>query len=268
MTVRNGHKTLEAALDSICNQTMTNWEAVIVDDGSTDSTASILASYANKDPRFKSITTQGIGRGHALNLALKSAAAELIANLDADDLCHPERLEIQAQVMEKRSDISLLSTRHVVIGAGETPGWQTYNGQSGDAPFLDLSRLLLLVNVIDHSSVMFRKQSILAIGGYDAARRWLFDYELWLRLLENKLSVHEIGLVLAAKRIHADQSFERHNRWAYLLSAITLHYKKFLRIRPPLKYWVAPLARLAWAAMPTSLRSMIGRHLKSTDARA
>ena len=88
-TVKNGSKTIASVLESVQEQSLHEWEMIVVDDGSTDDTSKIVREYADADSRIRLISTDGVGRGRALNLALAHARAEHVANIDADDPCHP-----------------------------------------------------------------------------------------------------------------------------------------------------------------------------------
>src|SRR5690625_519263 len=94
-TVKNGEKTIKETLKSVIDQTLKNWEFIIVDDGSEDNTLNILKTIEKTDARFKIVKTSGIGRGKALNLALHYSKGKYVANIDADDLMHPQKLSIQ-----------------------------------------------------------------------------------------------------------------------------------------------------------------------------
>jgi glycosyltransferase involved in cell wall biosynthesis len=80
-TARNAAATIEATIQSTLDQDFRNWEMIIVDDGSTDATASIVNRFAEADPRIRLIATPGVGRGRALNLALAAARSDLVANI-------------------------------------------------------------------------------------------------------------------------------------------------------------------------------------------
>lgn len=109
MPVYNGEKTIEVAIRSILIQTYTNWQCVIINDCSTDSTQQILAKYCN-DTRFKIIhLKENKGRGNARQLAINNADGQYLAFLDADDFYHPEKIHKQVEILEKAANISLVS---------------------------------------------------------------------------------------------------------------------------------------------------------------
>jgi teichuronic acid biosynthesis glycosyltransferase TuaG len=122
-TARNASLTIEMTLQSIERQTFGSWEMIIVDDGSTDHTPAIVEPYERRDSRMRLIRTPGLGRARALNNALSHARAEFVANLDADDLSHPQRLSIQYQTMRNDPKITLLCTDILSVRLNEQPVW-------------------------------------------------------------------------------------------------------------------------------------------------
>lgn len=108
MPVYNGEKTIKLALASLLNQSYTNWECVIVNDGSTDGTRKILDSL--KDPRFRVFNLdKNCGRGVARDEALKWSEGDYLAYLDADDMMHKDKLKVQVEFMETNPDIQMVS---------------------------------------------------------------------------------------------------------------------------------------------------------------
>ena len=176
MSVYNGERYLRESVDSIHNQTYTDFEFIIIDDGSTDSTQSIIDEYAAKDKRI--ITMQNNQRIHltkSLNLGLKKARGIYIARQDADDISLPERLKTQIEYMEKNSEVGILGTsaeyidgigKHIKISLKQTNrniiGWE-----------------LLFHNPLIHSSVIFKSELVRSLGGYDEGFLRSQDYALW-----------------------------------------------------------------------------------------
>ncbi len=102
LPVRNEERFLPAALDSIFRQTFTDWELVAVDDGSCDATPAILAGAAQRDPRVRVLRPSARGLVPALNAGLDACRAPLVARMDADDISHPRRLELQATFLSEQ----------------------------------------------------------------------------------------------------------------------------------------------------------------------
>lgn len=223
MTVRNGLPMVREAIESLQRQTYPNWEAVIVDDGSTDGTLEVLKDEAERDPRLVVIATSGIGRGKALNLAVSHTRGEYIANLDADDLAHPQRAEIQQRFLARADTSAALVACHAVyFETLQDFVWEAI-GDTGTSE--DVTARLKRSNPFGHSSVMMRKRALLRAGGYDEVRTRQIDYELWGRLARHGYRLHKLDAKLSAKRIHALQSYENKNRLRYLISSVLLQRK-------------------------------------------
>lgn len=186
LPVRNEEQFLPAALDSLYRQTMTSWELVCVDDGSTDATPSILAGAARRDPRVRIVKTAGRGLVAALNTGLAECRAPLVARMDGDDISHPRRLELQTVRMMAEPDLGLAACAfrhfprsHVRLGMESYEKWQN-SLDSHEA----IMRDLFVESPFVHPSVMFRKREVEAVGGYRKTG-WAEDYDLWLRLAAN-----------------------------------------------------------------------------------
>ena len=178
MSVYNGEKYLRESIDSILNQTFIDFEFLIINDGSTDSTRDIILSYV--DPRITLIDNEeNIGLSKSLNRVIQQARGEYIARQDGDDVSHPMRLENQYNFICKE-DCDVVFCRYDYLD---------WNGKqlSWISPFFTnenlFNALIALNDPIAHGSVMMKKDSIIKAGGYN--ERFLFsqDYELWLRLL-------------------------------------------------------------------------------------
>lgn len=179
----NAAGSLAAALDSLLAQTLTDFEIVAVDDGSTDGTPDILREYAARDARIKPLRLAHGGIARALNEGLACARGEYVARMDADDLCVPERLERQAALLEARADLGLVSclVRYggERIGAGYAAYVDWINSLVGHE---DISLHRFAESPLAHPSVMFRRELVERLDGY---REGPFpeDYDLWLRWL-------------------------------------------------------------------------------------
>ena len=252
MTVKNGRRWVSYAIESILAQTFRDWELVVVDDGSSDGTADVLRHYAG-DPRVKVLLTPGIGRAPALNLALSNCRSEYVANLDADDLAHPQRLEIQYACARQYPHIGLWSTDAVIIMGDEIPNWLPVSEES--IPVRDITSLLSFFNPINHSTVFARRSDLVDAGGYAPALRGQYDYDLWVRLAARGVRMAKVGLPLGAKRWHSSQSFEAGRHLRYAVDSVRIQLRANRALGGGLKGWGYALARLAWAMVPRPIRA-------------
>ena len=181
MCAYNAERYLEAALDSILQQTFSDFEFIIVDDGSTDRTAEILAAYARRDARIK-ILTNAINLSVPLstNRGFTVASGEYIARMDADDIAAPTRFEKQVRYLDANNDC-------VVVGAG----YQEINAHgkilktdSASAPAAILMLRALFRIPFIHSSIIFRRRNITENGiEFDTAFDGAADFDFLQRLM-------------------------------------------------------------------------------------
>ncbi|MEZ2457722.1 glycosyltransferase [Salinicoccus roseus] len=256
-TVKNGENTLDRTINSVMAQTYKNWEMIIIDDGSTDFTFEVLNHYSKICRKIYTFSTEGIGRGNALNKGISVSNGTLITILDADDLIHPEKLTLQVE-MFKENDIFLVSTDTEIIYESDSPKWE--DSKEGVIGFTDITKKILVKNIIHHSSVMMNKETLLRIGQYNTERTSQFDYELWLRAYDNNEKILNIDRKLTAKRIHSHQSYENRRRLKYILSSSMLQLKYNLKFKNYHLIIIFPV-RLIFGMLPFKKRQFIKKIL-------
>lgn len=201
MPVYNGEKYLREAVESILGQTFTDFEFIIVDDGSTDTTPTILEEYASKDHRITILTNEhNSGICVTLNRGLDAAQGEYIARMDADDISLPTRLEKQIAFMDKHLEVGALGTSLEVFAEGFAPyqfPMQTNPRQC---------RADMLFNTcMAHPSVVIRKCVLTEHGlNYDDHFRGVEDYHLWWRISQ-RADVCNLAEPLLRYRKHPQQ---------------------------------------------------------------
>ncbi len=187
----NAAGTIAETLASLTAQTFVDFEALVVDDGSCDATASIASS--NADPRIRVITTANAGVAAARNHAMSHATGSLVAFLDADDLWEPGKLERQVEALRLRPEAGVCVTGALRVGIDSRP--------LGAMPLAhpdDLTRALLFQSMIVGciSSGVVRKHLLDAIGGFNPAFSQCADWDLWLRLsLVTQFEIIDLPLV-------------------------------------------------------------------------
>jgi hypothetical protein len=199
MSVHNGERFLREAVESIIGQSFRNFEFIIIDDGSTDDSGSILDRYEKNDQRVKVIHQKNEGLISSLNRGCILARGKYIARIDADDVAVPDRLLWQVDFMEKHPEVGVLGGAVELIDAVGTP--------------LGICRNLLDDREIRsalpecpfwHTTVVMRRDVFIAVGGY----RKLFvdaeDHDLWLRLAE-RVRLANMNSVLVRYRVHPNQ---------------------------------------------------------------
>lgn len=200
MPVYNGNRYLRESIDSILNQTFTDFELIIIDDGSTDSTWEILSEYADQDQRVRLFKNEeNIGLINSLNKGLNLAKGNYIARQDADDVSLPKRFEKQIAVLDKHQKVILVSCDIEIINS---EGTLLGKLQRACDPKLVAWYLIFHNRIAGHSQVMFRRKPVLNLGGYSQINSYSEDYELWCRLAK----VDDIIIlpeVLLQQRMHS-----------------------------------------------------------------
>ena len=177
MGVYNGERYVRQAIESILNQSWRDFEFVIVNDGSTDATAAILASY--DDPRLIIVdneTNQGLAR--SLNIGLKRARGDYIARQDADDMSLPQRLDAQVRFLDAHPQITVVGSSLVEVDLAGIPRGKVTMPKNG----LVLRWHGIFQSPICHCAAMFRRATVLEQGAYLLLSE-AQDYDLWSRLL-------------------------------------------------------------------------------------
>ncbi len=201
LPVRNGAAFLDAALRSMLAQDGVEFEVLVIEDGSTDQTPSILARHANADRRIRVLATPRPGLVAALNHGMAMARHPFVARMDADDLAAPERLRLQAAALDRDDGLALVASGWRVIDAAGQVRRILHPPADPHALRAELDRR----NCLAHASVMLRRAAVLALGGYRPAFRLAEDYDLWLRLGERH-GMLALPEVLLDHREHAGQS--------------------------------------------------------------
>lgn len=178
MPVYNGEKYLEEAVASILSQTYANLELIAINDGSTDASPAILASF--KDPRLRIFHQENRGLSATLNRGIGLATGSYLARQDADDVSFPERVARQVEFLESHPDYCMVGTWSQILEE-DRPTERGHRHPAGNAA---LKFSLLFDNYFVHSSVMLRKSALDRVGLYSTAqKRQPEDYELWSRLM-------------------------------------------------------------------------------------
>lgn len=186
MTVYNGEQFLIAALKSLQAQTFQNWELVVFEHGSTDSSLDLLRSWP--DERLKLSTSDiNIGRTNALNSCLKMSRGELIAVLDADDLCQPERIRKQVEFLADNPKVGLVGSWSFVIDEKD----KLIKTVQPPQTHIELVRAIAVNDPIIHSSMMYRRSAVDEVGGYNRNLKYGQDFGLLIEVA----SIAEIAVI-------------------------------------------------------------------------
>jgi glycosyltransferase involved in cell wall biosynthesis len=180
--VYNGGGYFAAALDSILAQTFTDFECIVLDDGSTDGSGELAQRRALADPRLRVVRRENRGLVATLNELLALARGELIARMDADDIALPDRLERQVRFMAAHPEVACLGGAYILMDEGGRP-ITLVRPLLDDAAIQD-SSLRGHCN-ISHPTAMMRAELARALGGYRPEYYPAEDLDLWLRMGEH-----------------------------------------------------------------------------------
>jgi hypothetical protein len=201
MSVRDGERYLAAAIESVLTQTVRNLELVVVDDGSTDSSPEILASYAARDDRVVVHRHEAAGLATALNRGIGYARSPFIARLDADDVARPRRLELQLAYLARNPGTGVVGGAVAFVDDHDRQ-FAEVRYPTADA---EIRRAFSSTTPFVHSAVTMRREVFDAVGGYRPALLPAEDLDLWLRV-GAVCELANLAETVVSYRIHTGQS--------------------------------------------------------------
>lgn len=177
LPVYNAEKYLEESIDSILKQSYDHFELIIINDGSTDNSTSIIQKYKDKRIRSEHLNKNS-GLIHVLNFGLSLAKGEYVARMDADDICRPDRLAIQLQYIQKKNVDIVGSYIIHKGGSGKVVKFPHKNE--------DIKASMLFGNPMVHPAILFKRKLIdQHLFHYSTDWKHVEDYELWIRLMKD-----------------------------------------------------------------------------------
>jgi glycosyltransferase involved in cell wall biosynthesis len=196
-------------MDSILGQTFTDFEFIVIDDGSTDGSGEILEDYARRDDRIRILRQENAGVAAALNTGIAASLGRYVARMDSDDISLPERFALQVEYLDSHPECGLVGAFAELIDEdGEAYGVQTpaLTHESIDQALLGLGPS---AGKPLHNVVTMRALALEQIGPYDTKRAWVEDWDLFLRLAEH-WTMHTIPEVQVRYRAHVSQATTEH----------------------------------------------------------
>ncbi len=195
MCVYNDPRFVGHAIESILTQSFEDFEFVIVDDGSTDTTPSILEKYAFQDSRIRIFRQPNAGTTAAANYGLSLVRGKYVARIDSDDISYPHRLATEVQFLEQNPDVALVGGgAHIIDFEGRIVGLRNIVTSRPE-------RTLWHRCIYQQSDVMFRTEIVSKLGGYREKFRNAQDYDLWLRISETA-QIAKLDVILGQWRLN------------------------------------------------------------------
>jgi glycosyltransferase involved in cell wall biosynthesis len=231
MACYNEEKNISRAIESILSQTFTDFEFIIIDDGSFDKTSEIIEQYRSRDSRIRIIkNSENRGHAYSLNVGINAAKYELIARMDSDDESLPERFEYQFNFLRENPNIKVLGT-----------GASLYLKK--DNRFLrehflpefhkDIVKLKFKNTFVYHPSVMAYKEVLRNFGGYDTNYRKAEDVDLWLRIID-KVTFHNLQKPLIKYSVVPGYSYLNFKDYLKMFLVNMIRRNEFMRNIPKL----------------------------------
>ena len=203
LPVWNASATLPAALASIRRQTFTDWECLVIDDGSSDGSAEVARQLCRDDSRFVTLARPRRGLVAALNEGLELARAPLVARMDADDVMHRDRLAAEADALDRDSSLAAVGCHvRIFLRSGMSPRLREYESWLNSLESAaDVQRDAFVECPVAHPTLMMRRR-MTELSYCD--RGWPEDYDLLLRSLEHGLRIGVVPRRLLAWRNRVD----------------------------------------------------------------
>lgn len=251
MGIYNCADTLEQAVRSIRNQTHTNWELILCDDGSTDDTYAVAQALAAKDGRIILLRNEkNLGLNQTLNRCLAAATGEYIARMDGDDDCMPERFEAQLDFLETHPEFQIVSSAMILFDE---------NGEWGRAscPEYPQPEDTVSGTAFCHAAVMMKKSCIDAVDGYTVDRRMLRveDVNLWIKLYAAGYRGYNIRKPLY--RMRNDQNALNRRKYIYRVNSTYVRLQGCKLLKLGAKSYLKACMPMVVGLVPAKLRQAI-----------
>ena len=240
---------LEESLNSLKNQSFTDFECILIDESTDQNIANACRSFCKDDLRFTYVhPPKRIGLAGSLNHGIEMARGLYIARFDSDDICNPDRFALQVDFLDKNIEIGVIgSAMEIVDAKGRFLGRRDYPLNHDD-----IERKFIFSNALAHPTVMFRKSLLTISGGaYDSKFRYAEDLELWLRLLNHK--VRFANLVRPLVKYRQQQTNRSKDNWKYNVKARIKNFSSPHRLKKVL----AILGIIFWMILPVNIQRIL-----------
>lgn len=216
LPVHNGERFLADAISSVLAQSFSDFELIIVDDGSQDRSAEIAQSFAARDARVRVMRQRNRGLVETLNYGITLARAPLIARMDADDICLADRFLAQVPHFATKHDLAVLGGFIIIMDE------QGHDIRIGRYPVArnEIRAYLDRGSPFAHPTVVLRKEAVVSVGGYRKLMRHAEDYDLWLRLADAGFALENVPRPVLRYRQHSESVSMRHREEQVLATVV------------------------------------------------
>ncbi|MBU3599652.1 glycosyltransferase [Polynucleobacter sp. 30F-ANTBAC] len=241
-------EVLKESLNSLKNQSFTNFECILIDESTDQDVANACRQFCEDDPRFIYVhPIDRVGLAASLNIGIEKSKGVFIARFDSDDICMPNRLELQIAFLRAHPEISVVGGAMDIISTGGRLIAHRIYPQTPNK----IASAMQLTNAIAHPTVMFRKEVIDCYGGYNPSYRYCEDLDLWLRWMNADLLFENLPQVLVQYR--QDNTRRDHLNWRYNLRVRLSNFSS----RHLIRRIIGITCIAAWVAVPGRLQEQI-----------
>lgn len=260
MGIYNCAGTLSEAIESILNQTITNWELIMCDDGSTDDKYNVAKEYAlvHKEKIVLLKNKKNMGLNYTLNRCLSVAKGNYIARMDGDDLCTNNRLEIELNTLKQEPEIAIVSSDMQYFD--ETGVWGNISHMTypTDIDFLHGSPFC-------HAPCLVKKEAYLTVGGYSEEKRLLRveDYHLWIKMYKEGYKGKNIHMPLYQMR--DDRNAYSRRKFRYRINESYVRILAVKELKLPVTGYIYAIKPILVGLLPPAIYNFLHKkNLKAT----
>jgi glycosyltransferase involved in cell wall biosynthesis len=230
MPVFNGEQYLAAAIESVLSQTLPDFELILIDDGSADGSGNIIRRHAARDSRIVARFLEHRGVAAARNQGVELASGRFVAFLDADDVAEPDRLALQREHLERRTDCVALGGQILFV---DQDGWPLYRSDlPTDHTAIDEAHLSGVGCVLSQGTSAISRDAIIRVGGFRSQFQVAEDLDLLLRLAEIGRLANLTEPVIRC-RLHRDSLTQSHLESGHRFTAAAIQEARTRRGLPP-----------------------------------
>lgn len=249
MSVYNDEQYLSKSIESILNQSFSDFEFIICDDYSTDKSRDIIEEYANQDDRIIFFRNEkNLGLATSLNKCIKHAKGKYIARMDSDDISLPNRFEVEYNYLEENPDITVVGCKCHCIDENDKI-YKEFQIHSGNVSFYDAIKKAQTI----HPTTMMRKDALLSVDGYTVNSLTLRaeDYDLWCKMTKKGYKIFNLDTILLLYREGLQGMKKR--KYKFRIQEAKLKYMWMKKEKVPFSIYLYAVKPLIVGLIPSSL---------------
>jgi glycosyltransferase involved in cell wall biosynthesis len=257
IAVHNGAGFIDRALPSILKQSFSDWELIVVDDGSTDDTPELLLDASRKECRIRVLSPGRVGFANALNLGIREAQGDYIARQDFDDTSSRDRLAIQVEYLNRNPSVGMVGGHYIIIDENRRERYVRRPPETHEL----IIRAMASHIPFAHTVVTFRKSAWEQVGGYPLAGNCV-DLRMWLRFAAAGWKLGNVPAILGEHFVYAGSFWHKNYKYVERQRDLASVQQEVIRqLGLPKWYLAYPYARLAYARLPDRVKRFVRRKL-------